>query len=134
MAYHAAAAALNKIEEISMNVQIEIHDGVSVVRMPVRLALANSAVVRRTMDEHIESVSSRLVIDLSGAEFVDSSGLAALLAVIKTARRRGGDLVLASPRPRVLALIELTRLDDVVAILPTVTDAIERLATASRAA
>jgi hypothetical protein len=42
--------------------------------------------------------------------------------------------VLASPRPRVLALIELTRLDDVVAILPTVTDAIGRLAAASRAA
>jgi anti-sigma B factor antagonist len=111
-----------------MNVQIEIHDGVSVVRIPARLALANAAAVRRALDEHIESV------DLSGAEFVDSSGLAALLAVIKTARRRGGDLVLASPRPRVLALIELTRLDDVVAILPTVTDAIGRLAAASRAA
>jgi len=117
-----------------MNVQIEIHDGVSVARMPARLALVNSAAVRRAMDEHIESVSSRLVVDLSGAEFVDSSGLATLLAVIKTARRRGGDLVLASPRPRVLALIELTRLDDVVAILPTVTEAIGRLSTASWAA
>jgi len=117
-----------------MNVQIEIHDGVSVARMPARLALVNSAAVRRAMDEHIESVSSRLVVDLSGAEFVDSSGLAALLAVIKNARRRGGELVLASPRPRVLALIELTRLDDVVAILPTVTDAIGRLAAATRAA
>jgi hypothetical protein len=46
-----------------MNVQIEIHDGVSVARMPARLALVNSAAVRRAMDEHI---------DLSGAEFVDS--------------------------------------------------------------
>lgn len=117
-----------------MNVQMEIHDGVSVARMPTRLALVNSAAVRRVMEEHIESVSSRLVVDLSGVEFVDSSGLAALLAVIKTSRRRGGDLVLASPRPRVLALIELTRLDDVVAILPTVTAAAARLSTASRAA
>ncbi len=117
-----------------MNVDIDLHDGHAVARLPSRLGLADANKVRRSLEDQLPGIPGGLVIDLSDVEFADSSGLAALLAVIKTARRQGGEIVLAAPRPRLRALIELTRLDDVVGVLPTVAAASERLSTKHQAA
>lgn len=117
-----------------MNVDIDLHDGHTVARLPARLGLADANKVRRSLEEQIDGIPARLVIDLSTVEFADSSGLAALLAVIKSVRRQGGDIVLAAPRPRLRALIELTRLDDVVPVVPTVGEASARLSATDQAA
>jgi anti-sigma B factor antagonist len=55
----------------------------------------------------------RIIVDLAGLEFIDSSGLAALVLVRKQARSTGGDLLLAAPQPQVLRLLTLTRLVEV---------------------
>jgi anti-sigma B factor antagonist len=68
-----------------------------------------------------------MVLDLSRVEFADSSGLSAVLACVNGARRRGGEVALLSPMPRVRALIELTRLDDVVAVVTDEATAIARV-------
>jgi len=117
-----------------MNVHFDLHDGHDVARLPARLGLADANRIRRSLEEQLDGTRRSLVIDLSEVDFIDSSGLAALLAVIKAARRRDGDIVLAAPRARVRALIELTRLDDFVTILPTVSEASARLSASDRAA
>jgi anti-sigma B factor antagonist len=117
-----------------MNVHFDLHDGHDVARLPARLGLADANRIRRSLEDQLDGTRRSLVIDLSGVDFIDSSGLSALLAVIKAARRSEGDVVLAAPRPRVRALIELTRLDDVVSVLPTVAEASARLSARDRAA
>ena len=54
-----------------------------------------------------------LVLDVSGIEFVDSSGLGVLVAVLKRLRFLGGDLVVRDPSPRLRRLLEVTNLDRV---------------------
>lgn len=117
-----------------MTLEFETRGGMQVAKLPVRLGLVNASRVRRSLESQLASASPFLVVDLSGVEFVDSSGLAALLAAIKAARRQGGDVALAGPRPRVRALIELTRLDDVVPIAATTDEALERLTRVHEAA
>jgi anti-sigma B factor antagonist len=54
-----------------------------------------------------------IVVDLDGLQFIDSSGLAALVRARQHARRAGADLVLSAPQPQVLRMLTLTRLDEV---------------------
>ncbi len=60
----------------------------------------------------------RLVIDLSGVDFCDSTGVNVLLAAHRQAREKGGDLELAAPRPAVRKILQVTGLETVF----TVTD------------
>ena len=54
-----------------------------------------------------------IIVDLAGLEFIDSSGLAALVLARRHARQAGGDLLLAAPQRQVLRLLTLTRLVEV---------------------
>jgi anti-sigma B factor antagonist len=55
----------------------------------------------------------RLIIDLAALEFIDCSGVRALLCAQRLARRAGGDVLLAAPQDPVLRLVTLLRLADV---------------------
>jgi anti-sigma B factor antagonist len=57
-----------------------------------------------------------IIVDLAGLEFIDSSGLAALVLARKHARQAGGDLLLAAPQQHVLRVLTITRLIEVFAV------------------
>ena len=65
----------------------------------------------------------RIIVDLAGLEFIDSSGVAALARGRKLARHAGGDLLLAAPRREVLRVLTLTRLIDVFPVHASVDEA-----------
>jgi anti-sigma B factor antagonist len=46
-------------------------------------------------------------------QFIDSSGLGAVIGGLKTARQAGGDLRIASLTPQVASVLQLTNLDRV---------------------
>jgi anti-sigma B factor antagonist len=54
-----------------------------------------------------------IIVDLAGLDYIDSSGLAALVLARRHARQAGGDLLLAAPQQQVLRLLTLTRLIEV---------------------
>lgn len=110
-----------------MTIEFDTRSGAEIARLPETLVLANAGRVRDAIQERIVSGSTRLVLDLSRVEFADSSGLSAILACVNGARRRGGDVALLAPMARVRALIELTRLDDVVAVVTDEAAAIARV-------
>jgi anti-sigma B factor antagonist len=59
----------------------------------------------------------RLVVDMSGVEFCDSTGMNVLLAAHRRAREHGGDLELAAPRPAVRKILQVTGLETVFTVL-----------------
>ena len=61
---------------------------------------------------------SLVVVDMSGVEFCDSTGMNVLLSCLRQARERGGELELAAPRPAVRKILQVTGLEAVF----TVTD------------
>ena len=58
----------------------------------------------------------RLVLDLSGLEFIDSAGLGMLLILQEEAAQRNVALVVARPRDEVRRSLELARFGDLLAI------------------
>ena len=71
-----------------------------------------------------ESGARRVVIDLAGAAFIDSTVLGVLLKALTRLDAGGGELVLVSDDRRILKLLEVTGLGRVFRIEPTLTDAI----------
>lgn len=63
------------------------------------------------IDEALDS-SSRLVLDLGGVTFIDSAGLRSLIRAHRRTEQDGGSLVLRSPRPSTLRVLEITGLTD----------------------
>ena len=77
------------------------------------------------MQAHVESGHSNLVADLSGVEYTSSAGLRALLATVKEARRRGGDLRLAAVQPGVMKVLELSGFTSILKLYDDVDAAVE---------
>lgn len=72
--------------------------------------------------------NSSAVVDLSQVEFMDSTGLGALVSARSAAAEAGGRLPLVCDRDRILKLFQITGLDGVFEIHPTVDAAVAALA------
>jgi anti-sigma B factor antagonist len=68
-----------------------------------------------------------VILDLTGVEFIDSTGLSVLLNGLRRVTRARGSMVLACANPTVLRLFEITKLDSTFDIVPSCDEAIERL-------
>lgn len=66
---------------------------------------------------------TRLILDLSDLAFMDAAGLRVILATGRRAALLGGTLSLAAPQRIVARILQLTGLDQRLAIFPTVSEA-----------
>jgi anti-sigma B factor antagonist len=68
----------------------------------------------------------RLVIDLSGVGYMDSSGVATLVEAMQMTRKSNTKLVLCGMQARVRSIFEIARLDSVFTIVPTMDAALAK--------
>ncbi|WP_417271985.1 STAS domain-containing protein [Celeribacter halophilus] len=105
--------------------------GLRVVRVDeTRIDAACAIQFKDAMRALSDSGPARIILDMKRVEFLDSSGLGAVVAALK-AIRHGQSLDLAALHPTVMRVFHLTRMDTVFTIHPDVTTAIEGIANAS---
>ena len=107
-----------------MNVLSSEKDGILVCQVDSRVLDASSA---RAFKEEIKLLLTpgvRLVLDMSKVEFIDSSGLGALVSCLKQAHAIGGEIKLSSLRKPTRALFELLRIHRVFEIFNNPDEAI----------
>jgi anti-sigma B factor antagonist len=84
---------------------------VTVVDIGGRITLGDeSATLRDLINEQLRKGNRKIVLDLADVDYIDSSGLGALVSSAATVRREGGDLKLVKLSDRVDDLMEVTRL------------------------
>ena len=66
-----------------------------------------------------------LILDLSAVHYVDSSGLSAILTADRLWKRLGSFILTGITHPNVRRLIEISRLDTVLTIIPTAEESID---------
>lgn len=72
--------------------------------------------------------AKKLIIDLAEVEHMDSSGVQLMVQCSAAAQKAGGELRLAAANARVTRLFQITRLDSVLPLYPTVAAACETFA------
>jgi anti-sigma B factor antagonist len=115
-----------------MNLLVEKRpNGIAVLSWaePTMLDASNADELRQRMSV-VEREHSRLVFDMSHVEFVDSSTIGALVGLLRRARGAGGDVKLATLQPDIEMIFELTHLQRVFRILPSVAEAVQDFETA----
>ena len=69
--------------------------------------------VTALLNAMIDKKPERLVVDLSSVTYIDSAGLAALIAAMQTVEGYGGKFLLAGLQQTIWDIVEHTRLDQV---------------------
>jgi anti-sigma B factor antagonist len=96
----------------------------AVLQVTGELDVYTAPMLREQMRELSAKGAVHLIADLSGVDFLDSTGLGALVGGLKRLREAGGSLALVISTPRILRIFQITGLTKVLAAQPTVADAI----------
>ncbi|HXH41692.1 MAG TPA: STAS domain-containing protein [Thermoanaerobaculia bacterium] len=81
---------------------------------------------KRFMNEIVEGGQHWIALDIENVEFIDSSGLGAIVTALKSVGRRG-DLAISGARQPVNDLFRLTRMDKVFRMFATNDEAVAAL-------
>ena len=109
-----------------MELRTEVSEisGWTVVSVHGELDVATSPSLRERLIQLVGEGSARLVLDLEGVDFLDSTGLGTIVSALKRARTHGGDLRLVCTEARIRRLFEITGLDKAVALHASLDDAV----------
>lgn len=81
---------------------------------------------RKVVSKCIEDGPFHIILDLSKIDFVDSSGLGALVQLVKKAQSAEGSLQIVT-NPRVTQTVKLVRLEQFLSLQPSVEVALEKV-------
>jgi len=100
-----------------MNIETrQVDQDTWVVNLSDRLDAATAGPVKDEFKRLVKGGARTLLVGLERVSFIDSSGLAALVSGLKTARTTGGDLEVFAVQQPVRIIFELTQLHRVIAI------------------
>jgi anti-sigma B factor antagonist len=91
--------------------QFSLVNGVAVVQAAVEVDATNAADLRAAIVAAIGPGAARLIVDMSGTEFCDSTGLNVLVRVHKRLEEAGGELLLVATQPTLLRIFKVTGMD-----------------------
>lgn len=108
-----------------LNISIRAEDAANtVVDLEGAITLRNSRELRTTLFEKLRP-TSRLALNMSRIRYIDSSGIATLIEVLKEARTLHKDFVLFGLGPAVHEVLKLTNLLGVFRIVDTEEQALD---------
>jgi anti-anti-sigma factor len=107
-------AALDPGDRASVSVKTWLEGDTPVIGLSGEFDLTNAERVRSAIEDTLSRQTSRLVFDVSGVEFMDSSGIALLAYAV----RRVQEVELRNPTSIVRRLMELTGITEIVRITP----------------
>jgi anti-sigma B factor antagonist len=102
----------------------EFLEGVRVVGMRGELDIATSSRVRKLLADAATDTAQPLVIDLSECDFIDSTGLAALLHGARPAQNGESHVAIVSPGGDVRRMLELTAIDQSIPVFESIEQAV----------
>ena len=91
-----------------MNVKTVEADGVAVFQVTGEINISTSPELKKIFEKN---TAKKIVVDFEKVTYVDSSGLATLVEMLKKTKTQGGQLGLAALSDKVRSLFEITKLD-----------------------
>ena len=95
-----------------------------VVAVRGEVDIATAPQLREKLVELASQGAQKVVVDLEGVDFLDSTGLGVLIGGMKRLRGLDGDLTLVCTQPRILKVFEITGLNRAFTIHETIDAAV----------
>ena len=108
----------------TLNIDVSTADGSVVVKLRGSASMENCEQLNSALLEACESKPNLLVVDLALLDFVCSLGLGGLVTVHVYMQKYGGRFALASPNKAIREMLEVTKLDSLLAIYDTPDEAL----------
>ncbi|MFA5068918.1 MAG: STAS domain-containing protein [Candidatus Omnitrophota bacterium] len=99
-------------------------DGITTYEISGDIDINSSPEVREFFEKGLKGKMMKVLVNLSGVPYVDSSGLATLVEMLKKTRSYGGRLRISNLAPKVKSLFEITKLEKLFEIFDAAEDAI----------
>jgi anti-anti-sigma factor len=112
---------------MAVSIELEQDEAFWTLTVAGELDYSECAAFRMQIDRVLKAMPAATIVDMSGIEYLDSSGLGLLLSLSREYGSHGGRLVLIT-NSTVDSILELTRLTGIFSIAADHGEALERLA------
>lgn len=99
-------------------------DGVTIIGIKGKLDAASADSFKQNFESVVDS-GKNFVLDMSGVEFMDSTGLGRIVASLRGVSEKNGDLKLAGIRSDVMIVFQITRAFRIFDIYDDVNEAVD---------
>lgn len=100
-----------------LSLDVSHTDSETTLRVTGEIHMDNSPQLRAALIQVCDEQPERVVVDLAGLTYIESSGIATLVEALQRTRQAGGQLVLRGLSERIMGVFRLTRLDKVFSIV-----------------
>ena len=111
---------------VSLRGTRETRDNCQLFRLAGLLDAFSEPTFRKVLDKCVEEGPFNIILDLSQIDFIDSSGIGALVQIAKKIQSSGGSLQLIT-NPRVMQTVKMVRLEQFFKLQPSVEAALEHV-------
>jgi len=118
----------NKTESLFHTNSI-MEGNVLVIQPPPRLDASVSQKLKEIFSSGINHGTYNFVVDFAHTDFIDSSGLGALVSKISVCRTNNGDIILTSISSQIKEVFRITHLDKILKCFDNLDEAIESIKT-----
>lgn len=108
---------------MDLGLDVTENNGVSVLTVRGEVDVYTAPTLRERLVGMAEKGQYRIIVDLEGVDFLDSTGLGVLVGGLKRLRSHDGDLQLVCTQHRILKVFEITGLTKVFSIFDSVSAA-----------
>ena len=108
-----------------MSVEVkQLESGVAVIAISGRLAIGGEVErLEAAVNGLLKNQQKKFILDITGLEYVDSSGVGMLVSSLTHVKKAGGDLRLAGANPRIQRILSMTGVNTLFPMFPTLAEA-----------
>ena len=101
-----------------MEIQKRMAGDIAILALEGRLDLTSSSSLKEASKEVMVNDSKKMVLNLDKVDFINSSGLGALVSILKEVRNSQGSMKLTNLAPYVKEIFDITQLSNIFEIFP----------------
>lgn len=113
--------------EMDLLISVRSDGSVPIIDLSGEVDAYTSARFREAMVDLIDTGAASLIVSMMKVEYIDSSGLGALVGGLKRSTERGGRIVIVCDNPQIRKVFEITGLEKVFPLFDVEADAIKVL-------
>lgn len=107
-----------------LDISVQSLKRVDLITVSGRVDSGTAPELEETLEDRMDEGRYNLVLEMSGVNYLSSAGLRALVAALRTCKKKGGDVRIADPSERVAEVMALAGLDTLFTMYDDVTIAV----------